>query len=103
MTISINLDHLADEELHRIYAFLKLKFDETERQRALFMDLRDIHVQIYMDTRVINLLKSRRINTLKDLAACNRPTLQKINGMGPNGIRQIERLLNKYGLKLAHE
>jgi DNA-directed RNA polymerase alpha subunit len=103
MNISINLDNLSDDELYRIYTHLKLKFDIVERKQVLTMDLQDLRVLKEVDTRVIHLLKSRRINTLQDLAACQRSTLEKINGMGPRGLQQIDRLLHKCGLELAKE
>jgi DNA-directed RNA polymerase alpha subunit len=67
------------------------------------MDLGDIHVRIVIDTRIIYLLKSSRINTIKELAACTRSTLIKIRGIGPRSLRKIERLLDTYGLGLAGE
>ena len=103
MNISINLDQLSDEEHYRIYTFLKLKFDAVEREKILLMDLHHVLVRQEIDTRVINLLKSRRIGTMQDLAGCQRSSLERINGMGPRGLRQIDRLLHNYGLQLAEE
>ena len=103
MTISINIDHLSDDELYRIYTCLKAKFDQMEMNRVLAMDLRDRHVRIEIDTRIIFILESNRIITIKDLTACTRSTLLKIKGIGPRSLRQIERLFDTYGLELAGE
>ena len=103
MTISICIDHLSDDELYRIYTCLKAKFDQEEMDKILALELRDMHVRIEIDTRIIYPLMTRRINTIKDLVACTRSTLLKINGIGPKSLRQIERLLRTYGLELAGE
>ncbi len=103
MHISIDLDKLSDEEHYRIYTFLKLKFDAVERKKILLMDLNHVLVRQEIDTRTINLLKSRRIGTMQELAGCQLSSLERINGMGPRGLRQILRLLHHYGLELAEE
>jgi DNA-directed RNA polymerase alpha subunit len=103
MHISIDLDQLSDDEQYRTYTFLKLKFDVVERKKIWQMDLHHILVRQEIDTRIINLLKSRRINTIQELSACQRSALERINGMGPRGMQQICRLLHHYGMELGEE
>jgi len=101
MTISINIDHIPDDELYQIYTCLKAKFDQEEMSRILAMHLSDRHVRIEIDTRIIFILESNRIITIKELTTCTRSALLKIKGIGPRSLQGIERLLNIYGLELA--
>jgi DNA-directed RNA polymerase alpha subunit len=103
MHISIDLDQLPEEELRKVYLSLKLIFEPKERAQILSMDLSDIRILRDLDTRVCHLLKSRGIYTLQALAATNRETLERINGMGPKYLRHVERLLRKYGLELSRQ
>ncbi len=98
MHISIDLNLIDEGELHHLYQFLKLKFDKIEKEEILNMDLSDIRVLREVDTRVVHLLKSRRIIKMKDLAGSDAEVLKRINGMGPRGLGQIKRVLRKYGL-----
>lgn len=61
----------------------------------------DSHVsELDISVRTANRLEDRGVDCVRDLVECNAATLGELSQFGPNAILEIERALEKIGLKL---
>ena len=103
MTIPINIETLPNEQQYRLYKFLKNKFDYAEKKEVMSMELQDLYYRREIGTRTIHQLKRLRINTIQDLANCQRSMFYGIRGIGDKSLVEIESILHKYGLEFTKE
>lgn len=103
MIIPLNIESIPDDEQYRIYKFLKNKFDIPESDKVGSIDLQDLYVRGDIEKRTLNQLKLLRINTVQDLANCQRSMFYRKRGIGAKSLSDIESILHRYGLEFAKE
>lgn len=103
MNIAINIEHVPEEEQFRLYQFLKNKFDVKSRDEIMNMSLSDFLRRGDICTRTRNLLRSAGLQTLLQVSQFPKSLFPKYRGIGKGTMKEIEDLLNRYGLDFSEE
>ena len=101
MMIPTNIESLPGEEQYLLYKFMKYKFDIAKREGIMSLELQDLYYRREIERRTINQLKRLRINTIQDLANCQRSMFYEIRGIGDKSLLDIESIMYKYGLEFT--
>ncbi len=72
------------------------KEKKEKEENTLLFEVTRLNIPI----RVVNILKTNRIKTIGSLVKKKEESLAKIEGLGPEGIKNIKRELSKLGLTL---
>jgi|SRR5579859_1297925 len=99
MNISINIEHVPEEEQFRLYHFLRNKFETKSRDEILNMELTDFENRGDICRRTRNLLAWLGIRSLLDLTGWSKFDFPRGRGFGKATMKEIENLLNKYGFE----
>ncbi|MBN8856682.1 MAG: hypothetical protein BGO55_06280 [Sphingobacteriales bacterium 50-39] len=103
MNISINIESVPEEERFRLYQFLKNRFETKPKEEVLKMDPSEFLRRGDISRRTCNLLKSIKIQSLLELSQFSKYDFPKFRGFGKGTLKEIENLLNKYGLQFYEE
>lgn len=101
MNISINIEHVPQEEQFRLYQFLKNKFEAKSREEILNMELTDFENRGDICRRTRNLLGWLGVRTLLDLRRWSKSDFPRRRGFGKFTMKEIENLLNRYGFEFS--